>query len=135
MIPGPSRFIIVTGREPVSMAKLGLHLWLEGKSGSRFRWPKAGLHAIDEGDGTLLIQNFNIELDAKVLFDTPRTGPQRRRHAAFRCNLVGEPAAHSRLHELQRTVEIGFADAVGADEQIDAREIHADLAQGSVIAG
>jgi len=53
-------------------------------------------------------------------------------HAAFGGKLAGERAGRRRLQQLQRTIEIGLADAIGADEDRQAADRKGDGAQRTV---
>ncbi|ENN89581.1 Sugar transporter [Rhizobium freirei PRF 81] len=101
----------------------------------RGRRPHASLDRVAEGRRPLHIEQLDVEADAGGFVRTPLARPHGGEHAALAGNLMRQPAANSSLHELQRAIEVGLADAVLADEQIDVGEIHADRAQGTIIPG
>ena len=65
----------------------------------------------------------------------PLAGPQGRLHAALGRQFARQGAGGGRLQQLQRAIEIGLADAVGADEHRQPPRREADRAQGAVAGG
>src|SRR6185437_2471368 len=61
--------------------------------------------------------------------------PCGRLHAAFGRQFARQGAAGGGLQELQGAIEVGLADAVGADEYRQAAGRKADRAQGPVVGG
>jgi hypothetical protein len=113
---------------------LGLHLRLQRESRRGLLRPQPDLDAVAEADGPLLVHEFDLELHPRrPVALLARARPQHREHAALGRKLMHQPPGDGRLHQLQRPIEIGFADAILAEKQRRARQVHMDRAERPVI--
>ena len=115
--------------------RLLLHQRLEGKGrGGGMAQPHGyfiAIAALAAGDG----REFGAEGDAHGILGPALPGPEGRIHSALARELVGERAGGRGLDELQGPVEIGLADAIGAEEDRQPVDGKADGAQRSIARG
>jgi hypothetical protein len=101
---------------------LDLRFGQEGVRGLFRRKSHRDLVFIDGARALVLgVGQPDFQLQLGLLAAPALARPERRHQSAFARQILGQGVARRRLQQLQRAVEVGLADAVGADEHIEPR--------------
>ena len=133
----------------VKHQRLFLDLRLE-REGGRGRHPHADIHLVRIGKadihvvgeaplrvaaGTIVGAQPDRQFQSRRLVRHALAGPERRFHAALGGELARERAGGRRLQQLQRPIEVGLSDAVGAHEDRERADRKADRAKRPIAEG